>query len=93
MESENGHHLVVEALLENPRVDPSSSSNYSIKLASRFGHHKVVELLLTDSRVNPSASLNYAIQYASYNGHQNIVELLNTRIDPSVGFMSMSDID
>ena len=83
--SENQHLNIVQLLLNDERVDPSSHNNQAIRSASKNGHHEVVQLLLTDSRVDPSADDNYAIQIASENGHLNIVQLLlnDEPVDPS----------
>ena len=49
--SEYGYVDVVELLLDDPRVNPSTDNNYAIREASVNGNIKVVKLLLKDSRV------------------------------------------
>jgi hypothetical protein len=83
--SEDGHLLVVERLLADPRVDPSADNNAAIRWASEDGHLAVVERLLADPRVDPSADNNAAIRWASEDGHLLVVErlLADPRVDPS----------
>ena len=83
--SERGLTDTVRLLLQDPRVDPSSSRNYAIQRASMNGHADIVELLLQDKRVDPSAVSNYAIRESSKNGHIDVVKLLlqDKRVDTS----------
>jgi len=74
--SDNGHHEVVEFLLQDERVDPSAENNYAIRRASENGHLEIVKLLLQDKRVDPSVRNNHAIRFASENGHLEVVKLL-----------------
>ncbi len=64
---------MVELLLKDPRVDPSSNNNYAIRKASKNGCVKMVGLLLQDSRVDPPSD---TIEVASNHGHIEIVRLL-----------------
>ena len=68
-------------------IDPSTSDNCAIGLASMKGHIEIVKLLLEDERVDPSADDNSAVERASENGHAEIVRLLlaDKRVDPSAG--------
>ena len=85
--SENGHHLVVDRLLQDSRVNPSADANYAIRYASCYGHHLVADRLLQDGRVDPSVDDNYAIRAASAYGHHLVVDRLLqediTRVDPA----------
>ena len=76
--AKNGHPEVVKLLLEDGRVDPSTS----IGIAARHNHLEVVKLLLEDARVDPSINDNYAFLAAVANGHINVADLLST--DPRV---------
>ena len=57
--SYNGHHLIVERLLQDSRVNPSADANYAIRYASCYGHHLVADRLLQDGRVDPSVDDNW----------------------------------
>jgi ankyrin repeat protein len=76
---------VMKMLIKDPRIDPSASNNWAIRMASGNGHTEIVKLLLNDNRVDPSADKSYAIQMASAYGHTEIVKLLlnDNRVDPS----------
>jgi len=47
----NDYLEVVELLLKDDRVDPTTDDNYTIRLASRNGHVEVVELLLETPKI------------------------------------------
>lgn len=66
----------VDALLSDPRVDPSAFDNYAIRTAAENGEYKVVEALLADDRVDPTACDNYAIRIASEKGHLEVARVL-----------------
>ncbi|KAI9350723.1 ankyrin repeat-containing domain protein [Obelidium mucronatum] len=83
--SEEGHHLVVKLLMQDPRVNPSSGNDFALVKACLFGHIQVVKLLLTDKRVDPCSQLQASLCYAARSGHSEIVQLLlsDERVDPS----------
>jgi len=83
--SEAGHHLIVDHLLADPRLDPRVCHDDAIRLASAHGHHLVVKRLLADPRVDPAVLNNIAIRVASKNGCHLVVDrlLADSRVDPS----------
>lgn len=76
---------VIETLLNDFDVDPSTKDNEAFKLACRIGNIKSVILLLKHPKVNPGAENNYGIRIATSQGHLEIVQLLLTdpRVDPT----------
>ena len=74
--SSKGHLDVIDRLLQDERVDPSSMNNQTIRNASYYGYLPGVERLLQDVRVDPSDKKNDAIKLASLAGHLPIVERL-----------------
>jgi len=85
---EKGFVEIVEMLLADDRVDPTSGcvlyeENDSIKFACHYGQTQVVRLLLTDGRANPAAENNFSIRMASRYGFADIVRLLlaDERVD------------
>lgn len=81
----NNLSIAIKLLLTDPRVDPSTNNNHTIRVASVNGHIEVVKLLLTDQRVNPSIYSDFVIQYASSDGNLEMVKLLlrDPRVNPS----------
>jgi ankyrin repeat protein len=84
--SAEGHHRVVELLLKDPRIDPSSSFANPIVEAAQNNHYLTVEILLKDPRVDPSYPKNLAISWAVENRNTKIIELLtkDPRVDSSI---------
>jgi hypothetical protein len=82
--SSNGYRAIVDFLLQDPRVYPSSPSILNVAITS--GHTDVVSLLLLDPRIDPTWDQNHALWTAVYNGHIEIVRLLlaDPRINPTV---------
>ena len=76
---------LLEVLLRDPRVDPSTGGNCAIRYASRNGYLPIVERLLQDSRVDPGDKDNCAIRWAALKGHVAVVErlLLDLRVSPN----------
>ncbi len=76
---------ILDNLLKDPRVDPSTRSNKCIKLASEWGHTEAVKLLLRDPRVNPSHDDNRAIRMASKNMSVGVIRVLlgDPRVNPT----------
>jgi len=83
--SQYGFVEIVELLLNQPKVDPTSNDNFAIRMASQHGRTEVVKLLLEDGRADPSVDNNYPIRMAAENGHTKIVKLLleDPKVDPS----------
>lgn len=83
--AEHGHIDVIELILRDGRVDPSSSENCAVWWACASGHLEIVKILLNDPRVDPSDDDNGAIVEASEHGHTDIVRMLlkDKRVDPS----------
>ncbi len=75
---------VMELLLKDKRVDPSTDNDFAILRISQTGPVHIIKLLLEDTRVDPGYSFNVAIQYASRHGQFEIVELLlkDNRVNP-----------
>jgi Ras-related protein Rab-1A len=78
----HGHLAVVDRLLRDKRVDPSSGA---LRCAAFHGHLAVVERLMRDERVDPSADDNSAVCAAAVRGHAAVVYRLlrDERVDPS----------
>jgi ankyrin repeat protein len=84
--SENGHAAVVQLLLKDGRVDPTTIHNAPLYAAMRSGNADVVRLLLADARVEPGNTfINDAIIDNSERGRADMVRLLlaDGRGDPS----------
>ena len=73
---EEGEPEIVNAILENPHIDPSSDENSAIIFAVSKDRRKIVERLLQDPRVDPSAQNNRAINEAESHGYTDIIPLL-----------------
>lgn len=71
-----GHALVVNRLLQDPRVDPSVQNNLSIRWSSELGYLEVVNRLLQDHRVDPTVNDNVSIKEANANEHFDVVDIL-----------------
>ena len=71
--AENGHILVVERLLQDPRVT-RCPLNTALAYASWKGHYDIVLLL-----INLSNNIEHAFNMAARYGHENIVELFMSR--------------
>jgi hypothetical protein len=76
---------MVELLLLDGRVDPSTENNSALRWASAQGHTSVVKMLLADTRCDATADNNYAIRWACAHGHADVVRelLLVPSVDPS----------
>ncbi|KAJ7125994.1 hypothetical protein C8R44DRAFT_979911 [Mycena epipterygia] len=89
--AENGHHGIVEPLLQNNGVNlntPDCNLRTPLSYAAENGHQAVVELLLQQTGLNTNTPAFYSrtpLSYAAENGHQTIVELLLQRdgVDPN----------
>lgn len=87
MAAEQGHHELVELLLENQTVDinecEAKSENTALLLAASRGNLASVRSLLADKRINIKAvdrMGNNALMLAAQNGHCDVVnELLNDK--------------
>jgi hypothetical protein len=80
-----GETAVLQLLLRDPRVDPSSRRNAPLLWACANGHADAVALLLADARVSPTEADNAALRSACRNGHARVVRLLlrDPRVNPS----------
>jgi len=67
---------LLEALLRDPQLDPSSFDNNGFCTACRRGHIHVVRTLLSDRRICPHLPDNFPLLVASYGGHSEIVRML-----------------
>jgi hypothetical protein len=76
----------VALLLGDPRVDPSSWDNASIRLASRNGHAEIVQMLLEDPRVDPTVRDNEALRRAQDRNHPQVMKVLlnDPRVNPAL---------
>lgn len=72
----NGHFKVVEALLNDKRIQPHNVIQY----ACIDGYIDIVELLLNDPRVDPSELNNHAIKSAAA-GENRIIDFLKSYKD------------
>jgi ankyrin repeat protein len=79
-----GYCKLVEILLQNSRIDPSSLDNLAIQLAIQENHIETVKLLLLDTRIDPSSSDNFCLRISSISGYYEILELLldHPKINP-----------
>ncbi|TPX58239.1 hypothetical protein PhCBS80983_g03280 [Powellomyces hirtus] len=68
-----GHAAVVEVLLKDDRMDPSSDSNEALRKASANGHAAVVSQLLRHPKVDPSP---YAFYESIERGHVAVMDVL-----------------
>ncbi|KAI8619607.1 hypothetical protein BC830DRAFT_1165219 [Chytriomyces sp. MP71] len=57
----HGHLMLVEWLLEEPSVDPSTRQSFSVGIAADGGHADILKRLLLDPRVDPAGDHNYAV--------------------------------
>lgn len=80
-----GYSKLVESLLLNPRIDPTSLDNLAIQLAMQEDNIDTVKLLLLDTRIDPSSCNNFCLRISSISGYCSILELLlqHPKIDPS----------
>jgi len=76
---------IIDMLLSDDRVDPSTNQNDAIIQASMDGQLEIVNRLLQDVRVDPSTQYNDALIEASAQGHVNIVDRLlqDERVNPA----------
>ena len=83
--SQKGQLVVVNRLLEDPRIVPDVRNNAPLCGASRNGHLEVVRRLLQDPRVDPGARESKALILASMFGHLGVVERLlqDPRVNPA----------
>lgn len=86
--AENGHIVIVDWLLKNPKVDPSFNNNETLRKAAENGRLKIVELLLKDPRVDPmdhESGNHNALELAAASNHPRVVKklMLDPRVDPS----------
>jgi hypothetical protein len=58
--AQNGHVAVVERLLQDARVDPSTYGNHAVLLAAQNGHLAVVDRLLEDDRVDVAVAIRHS---------------------------------
>jgi len=79
------HIETLNILLDDVRVDPTTSGNFAILWSSEHGYHDIVNLLLKDGRADPSAQNNASIIVATMKGYLEVVRLLlnDPRVDPS----------
>ncbi len=63
--SKNNDNSIVDILLDDPRIDPSVPSDFSLVIACYSGNIQIVRRLLQDPRVNPSSNNNLPITVAS----------------------------
>lgn len=74
--SSSGHLGIVNWILQDSEVDPSSNFNSPLQLASMAGHLDVVERLLEDPRVDPSFDRNWILVNTIRTDKYDIVERL-----------------
>lgn len=67
---------IIEFLLKNPKIDPTSHSSYALLCAARNSQMEVVQLLMTDGRVNPYEENGVAIHAAVKNKRKDIVDVM-----------------
>jgi hypothetical protein len=72
--SEKGYTKLVEILLQNEEVEPTTNNNYPIRKASENGHTEVVKLLLTNKNIH--MNFETTLLPALINNHIDTVEVL-----------------
>ena len=79
---------VIRVFLDDGRVDPSFSDDWTLRWAAENGHLDIVTICLKDSRVNSGSVSNNAIIMSSQNGHFHIVKLLlkDKNTDPAARY-------
>jgi len=84
--SENGNVEMVQKLLLDKRVTPSTNNNYALRWACAGGFVEIVKMLLAHPLVNPKDSEKESFTWAFCNGHVEVVQLLlqDVRIDPKL---------
>lgn len=77
--------IMVKALLEDSRIDPSSDNNEAIYQAAKSEDPSIVKLLLVDSRVDPAVDDNEPLIKAAELGNIETLNILlaDPRTDPS----------
>ncbi|KAI8906678.1 hypothetical protein EDD86DRAFT_276819 [Gorgonomyces haynaldii] len=82
--SRMGRYQIVQALLRDQRVDPTSNDHEPLRRAAYYGNLEIVQLLLDDIRVIPHALDDYALRCSSLNGHYSVVQFLlrDPRVNP-----------
>ncbi|KAJ3296945.1 hypothetical protein HDU79_005305 [Rhizoclosmatium sp. JEL0117] len=71
-----GYLGMVNALLEDNRVDPSLYENRAVRLACSYGHTAIVKRLLEDPRVDATAKNCSALLIATRNQYWSVIDLL-----------------
>jgi ankyrin repeat protein len=86
--SKAGYTTVVQTLLLDPRVDPTTRENDPIRQASYYGHLGVVEVLLKDGRADPTVNFHELLRFAM-KPYERIelfrLVVADPRVDPSTG--------
>jgi hypothetical protein len=74
---------ILELLIKNKKIDPSSRNNSLISILSGQGDVELIKLLLQDPRVDPSVNNNEALVKAAKLAHYEIVGILlkNSKIN------------
>ena len=73
---EHGNTEIVDKLMKDKRLDPSSLFNKSLKSACEYGFVDIVGILLKDARVKPTESSNAVLHLALKCGQNDVVECL-----------------
>ncbi len=71
-----GETDVVDALLKNSAIDPSTDKNSAIIFAAIQHKSDIIKILLKDPRVDPSAQNNRALNEAKSHGFSDIMFIL-----------------
>ncbi|KAI9344077.1 hypothetical protein BDR26DRAFT_858120 [Obelidium mucronatum] len=82
-----GHVQIVELLLADTRVSPTSKNHAAICLAAEMGHAEVVRVLLEDGRTDPSTYNDLPLRDAVKGNHVSVVKLLlnHPKVNPGLG--------
>jgi hypothetical protein len=75
----NGHTVILDLLLNDPRTNDQNQFNISFKKAVEAFSHNILNSLFKNDNTNPSFDNNWAISYAYENNREDIVKLLWTQ--------------
>ncbi len=80
--SKNGHHEIIEYLLNDRRFDKDDKNNlrYALEMAAINGHHKIVESLLKCTDITYDMNMSLIIWKCREKGYDEIVNLLSKSI-------------
>jgi hypothetical protein len=76
-----GRLILVNALLQDGRADPTLENNHALGLASEHGHIDIVNVLLQDGRVEPTIDNDIAIKKVKTQEIKDMLIAYKYRVD------------